>query len=429
MSLIDHIKEQYFQHNPQAAAKFLEGLSAAELKKELVDISAPSLLPVLDRLTSSRAGLVFKQLSPQQQVNLVEIATPRLAVILIAGIDDAAQAELIESMEKRSRDELSRLLSYPENTAGRLMDPAVDVQIDMNLAQVTERIRHAGVNRARSVYVVDESNRLVGRVDMQELALAEPGWVIADLLHKSTAALPAIAPRGEIVDFLDQTRLDSVPIVDTDNRLLGVVRYQKLFEAIESVANADMQKMVGGSADERSLSGPAFAIKRRLPWLHINLLTAFLAASVVGLFEDIIAQFTALAVLLPVVAGQSGNAGSQALAVTIRGIALKEIGTRDWRRVLKKESIIGLINGIALAISCGLGVYLWSSSTGLALVIAVAMILSMIAAGISGALVPIILTRAGQDPATASSIILTTVTDVAGFFAFLGTATILASML
>lgn len=429
MSLVDHIKEQYFQHNPQAAAKFLEGLSATELKKELVDVSAPSLLPVLDHLTSSRVGLIFKQLGPKQQVSLVEIATPRLAVILIAGIDDDAQTALIESMEKRSREELTRLLSYPENTAGRLMDPAVDVQIDMNLAQVTERIRHAGVNRARSVYVVDESNRLVGRVDMQELALAEPGWVIADFLHKSTAALPAIAPRREIVEFLDQTRLDSVPIVDTDSRLLGVVRYQKLFETIESVANADMQKMVGGSADERSLSGPAFAIKRRLPWLHINLLTAFLAASVVGLFEDIIAQFTALAVLLPVVAGQSGNAGSQALAVTIRGIALKEIGTRDWRRVLRKESIIGLFNGIALAVSCGLGVYLWSGSTGLAVVIAVAMILSMIAAGISGALVPIILTRAGQDPATASSIILTTVTDVAGFFAFLGTATILASML
>lgn len=429
MTLINHIKEQYFQQNPRDAAKFLEGLSVDELKEELADVSAASLLTVLDRLTSSRAGLVFKHLSPQQQVSAVELASPRLAVILIAGIDESAKTTLMESLADRSREELNRLLSYPENTAGRLMDPAVDVQIDMNLAQVTERIRQAGVNRARSVYVVDESNRLVGRVDMQELALAEPGWVISDFLHKTTAALPAIAPRDEIVEFLNQTRLDSVPIVDNDSRLLGVVRYQKIFEAIESVANADMQKMVGGSADERSLSGPAFAIKRRLPWLHINLLTAFLAASVVGLFEDIIAQFTALAVLLPVVAGQSGNAGSQALAVTIRGIALKEIGTRDWRRVLKKESIIGLVNGFALAGSCGLGVYLWSSSVGLAMVIAVAMVLSMVAAGISGALVPIILTRAGQDPATASSIILTTVTDVAGFFAFLGTATILSSML
>ncbi len=429
MTLIKHMKERYFEQNPRDAAKFLEGLSVKELERELEEVSASSLLVVFDRLTSSRAGLIFKHLSPKQQASAIEQASPRLAVILIAGIDEAASAKLIESLPAKSREELERLLSYPENTAGRLMDPAVDVRIDMKLAQVTERIRQVGVNRARSVYVVDDTNKLVGRVDMQELALAEPGWVISDFLHKTTAALPAIAPRDEIVEFLEQTRLDSVPIVDNDNRLLGVVRYQKIFEAIESAANADMQKMVGGSADERSLSGPGFAIKRRLPWLHINLLTAFLAAAVVGLFEDIIAQFTALAVLLPVVAGQSGNAGSQALAVTIRGIALKEIGTRDWRRVLKKESVIGLVNGFALAGSCGLGVYLWSSSLGLSLVIAVAMVLSMVAAGISGALVPIILTRAGQDPATASSIILTTVTDVAGFFAFLGTATLLASML
>jgi magnesium transporter len=134
-------------------------------------------------------------------------------------------------------------------------------------------------------------------------------------------------------------------------------------------------------------------------------------------------------VLLPVVAGQSGNAGAQALAVTIRGLALKEIGLRDWRKVLGKELLAGSANGVALALTCGLGVFVWSGSTGLALVIATAMVLSMVAAGIAGALVPILLTRFGQDPATASSIILTTVTDVAGFFSFLGTATLLAFML
>ena len=210
---------------------------------------------------------------------------------------------------------------------------------------------------------------------------------------------------------------------------MGVVRYQRLFEAIESVATADLQKMVGVSADERALSSAAYAVRQRLPWLHINLLTAFLAAAVVGLFENLIAQFTALAILLPVVAGQSGNAGSQALAVTIRGLALREVGTREWRQVLSKELRVGLVDGVALAVTCGLGVLVWSQSLGLAIVIGVAMILSMVAAGISGALVPMVLTRLGQDPATASSIILTTVTDVAGFFSFLGTATLLSFML
>lgn len=149
----------------------------------------------------------------------------------------------------------------------------------------------------------------------------------------------------------------------------------------------------------------------------------------VGLFENIIAQFTALAILLPVVAGQSGNAGAQALAVTMRGLALKEISILHWRPVLLKEIRVGLIDGGVLAITCGLGVFLWSQSIGLALIIGMAMIISLIMAGISGALVPVVLTRLGQDPATASSIILTTVTDVAGFFSFLGIATLLSFLL
>lgn len=429
MTLTTQLKDSYLTHNPLEAARYLEKLTAEQLDEELTDISPQALLAVLDRLTTSRAGMVFAHLSDEQKRGVMTKASPRLAVLLISGSAEEKQQRLLESLDDATREDLERILTYQEDTAGRLMDSAVDVRIDMNLEQVKERIRLAGVNRARSIYVIDNENRLLGRVDMQDLALADSGWVISDFLHEINIALSPLAPREEIVDYLNKTRLDSVPIVDNENRLMGVVRYQKIFEAIESVANADMQKMVGGSADERSLSTPAFAIRRRLPWLHINLLTAFAAASVVGLFENLIAQFTALAVLLPVVAGQSGNAGSQALAVTIRGIALREIGTREWRLVLRKELLIGLVNGVVLAFSCGLGVYLWSASFGLALVIGIAMVISMVAAGISGALVPIILTRVGQDPATASSIILTTVTDVAGFFAFLGTATLMVSIL
>ena len=192
---------------------------------------------------------------------------------------------------------------------------------------------------------------------------------------------------------------------------------------------ADMQTMVGASKDERALSSPLFAVRKRLPWLQINLLTAFMAAAVVGLFEGTIAKFTALAVLLPVVAGQSGNAGAQALAVTMRGLALREISIRQWARVTIKEVNVGLINGIAVAITCGLGVYIWSGSFGLVIVIAISMVMAMVAAGFAGAVVPIVLTRLGQDPAQSSSIVLTTVTDIAGFFSFLGIATLLSSML
>ncbi|MBM3777412.1 MAG: magnesium transporter [Acidimicrobiia bacterium] len=183
------------------------------------------------------------------------------------------------------------------------------------------------------------------------------------------------------------------------------------------------------SRDERALSKVSFAVRRRLPWLHINLGTAFLAAAVVGLFDDTIAQFTALAVLLPVVAGQSGNTGAQALAVTMRGLALREVRPRQWLRIAFKESRVALINGVAVSVTTSAGVWLWSQSPGLALVIGLAMVISMLAAGLAGAVIPILLTVSGQDPAQASSIIPTTATDVVRFLSLLDLAAVFASLL
>jgi magnesium transporter len=208
-----------------------------------------------------------------------------------------------------------------------------------------------------------------------------------------------------------------------------VIRYDTLATAAQEDVAADMQAMVGASRQERALSPVSFAVKKRLPWLEINLATAFLAAAVVGLFEGTIARFTALAVLLPVVAGQSGNTGAQALAVTMRGLAMREIRIGQWARVARKEAGVALLNGIAVSLTTAAGVFLWSRSPGLALVIGSSMVLSMIAAGVAGVVVPTTLTTLGQDPAQSSSIILTTVTDVVGFASFLGIATLLARLL
>jgi magnesium transporter len=220
-----------------------------------------------------------------------------------------------------------------------------------------------------------------------------------------------------------------LPVLNHAGRFLGVIRQAELMAAVEEETSLDIQTMVGASPDERALSRPWFAVKKRLPWLQINLLTAFLAAAVVGVFESTIARFTALAVLLPVVAGQSGNAGAQALAVTMRGLILREISVRHWPAVLWKETATGVVNGLAVAATTAIGVYYWSGSLGLVYVISVAMVVSMVVAGLAGALVPILMRRFGQDPATASTIILTTVTDVVGFFSFLGIATLFAGML
>jgi magnesium transporter len=430
MSLALELRQTYLHEQPLPAARTLAGLDDKQLNEELEDMGASHLVPVLELMPDSSAARVFDSLDAPRQSGVLAGASPRLALLLLDAMDDDAREILMAQLPDLVREDLERLSRFEENSAGRLMDRPMDaIHADMTVAETLELVRHSDIKRARSFYVVDDANRLAGKVHMQDLALAEPEQTLQALLRELEGVVTLTARRPEIVEQLERFRVDSIPVVDLEGRLMGVVRYQRLFEAVESVASADIQTMVGASADERALSTPLFSVKRRLPWLHINLLTAFLAAAVVGLFEGLIAQFTALAVLLPVVAGQSGNAGSQALAVTMRGLALKEIGAREWKRVLHKEIWVGTIDGLALAVTCGAGVYLWSQSLGLALVIGVAMILSMIAAGISGALVPIVLTRLGQDPATASSIILTTVTDVAGFFSFLGTATFLSFML
>lgn len=430
MTLELALKEAYLREQPADAARVLEKISDRSLGRHLAGTDASALVASLELLADSRATAVFNRLDAAQQQGVLAGASPRLALVLLAGLDAKKRSSLFEALPEGTRRELERLQQFDEDSAGRLLDRPYDtIRSSMTVAEALDVVRRSGARRIRSVYVVDAENRLVGKVDMQSMAMASADQQLAEMLEEAEGRVLPTAPRREIVEQLEKYRVDSVPVVDMEGRLMGVVRYQRLFDVIESVATADIQKMVGASADERALSGAWFSVRRRLPWLHINLLTAFLAAAVVGVFESLIAQFTALAVLLPVVAGQSGNAGSQALAVTMRGLALREIGTREWRRVLTKEVQVGLIDGLALAVTCGLSVFVWSQSIGLALVIAVAMVMSMVAAGISGALVPIMLTRLGQDPATASSIILTTVTDVSGFISFLGTATILSPML
>jgi len=424
------IENEYARRYPAEAAEQLDALPVRELEVAAAGLDADVLTVVMEYLSPLKDGALFERLDGEKQLTVLERAAPRLAIAILGDMSTEQRGELLGGLRPAVRDDLERLLAFPENTAGRLMERAyVGARATMTVQEALERLQDSAIRRARSMFVITPEQHLAGRVDIQDLALARADEPLSSLMQPVEGFVTSLAPREEVVELLDRTRLDSVPVVDADGKLMGVVRYRSLFRAIEDVATADLQKMVGVSADERALSSATFSVRRRLPWLHINLLTAFLAAAVVGLFEDLIAQFTALAVLLPVVAGQSGNAGSQALAVTIRGLALKEIGMREWRKVLNKELLVGATNGVALALTCGAGVYLWSMSLGLALVIGVAMVLSMIAAGISGALVPILLTRVGQDPATASSIILTTVTDVAGFFSFLGTATMLTFML
>lgn len=419
--LLDHVGR---------AAREIERMGAEDAAAALEVQPATVLAPVLVRIAPDRSAALLAVLPDRLARELLTELLPNDAARLLDLLDEEQLERHLAGLDGTTRTEIERLMSYPEESAGRLMQTRIPYfRRSATVEDTLERLRETRAQATRSLFIVDDDNLLCGRVAIQELAVAATDATLASLLLPVTASASPVTPRDEVVDLLETYRLVDLPVVDVQGRLLGIIYHGTLLQAMQEDATADIQTMVGASKDERALSTPLFAVTKRLPWLQINLLTAFLAAAVVGLFEETIATFTALAVLLPVVAGQSGNAGAQALAVTMRGLALREITLRQWRTVTLKEMIVGLANGIAVALTCGIGVYLWSGSVGLVVVIAASMVLAMVAAGFAGAVVPIALTKLGQDPAQSSSIILTTVTDVAGFFSFLGIATVLAGML
>jgi magnesium transporter len=272
--------------------------------------------------------------------------------------------------------------------------------------------------------VTDEDKHLIGVISLRDLVFRQPHHVIGDIINREVRAVRVDADQEEIARQFEHYHFLGLPVVDDQGRLMGVVRASDALHVAQAEATEDMQLMVGLSGEERALTPWRKSILKRLPWLCVNLGTAFCAAAVVGFFESTIAQWTALAIFLPIVAGQGGNAGMQTLTVIIRDMALGEISTGDGRKALFKEMVLGAVNGLAIGLVVGCIGFLWQGDIRLGLVAGAAMLLNQLAAAMSGVLIPFGLKFFKVDPALASSIFVTTVTDVAGFFFFLGLATL-----
>ncbi len=418
------------EEQPDRAARLLETAADAESAELLGEHGADLAIGVIRLLTPDRAARVIAALPERVRASVLTGLNPNRAAALLARLDEDEREACLVGMDPSFADELRELGRYPPDSAGGLMDPrVVTFRPDASVRDVVRRLRRFRNRRINDVFLVDAEGKLVGSVPLQDIVLAGSGDTLGSLASGTPVSVEALASREEVVQTFETHRAASLPVVDFDGRILGVLRQREIVQAAQLEATASAVTMVGASEQERALSSPWFAVRKRLPWLQVNLLTAFLAAAVVGLFEQTIAQVTALAVLLPVVAGQSGNTGAQALAVTMRGLALREVRTGQWLKVAAKELTAGAGNGLAVALTTSLAVYLWSGSPALAGVIGTSMIISMTLAGLSGATIPMILTAVGQDPAQSSSIVLTTVTDVVGFFTFLGIASLLASYL
>ncbi len=427
---VDLLNVEFMSRFPRVAARQLETMPLRDAASLLDGYPLEAVAATWARLAPGVTDKLLPMLPVDHAIAILHDMDPGPAAAILARLDDAHRDQYLERMHEGEASELRSMMEYPENTAGRMMSSRIIAfDRDMTVGEVLSQLRNQKISSLLNLFLLDDAMRLCGQVDTQRIALADSSQTLDSLAIPLRGYLSHMDPEEEVLAAFEKTRASVLPVVDVEMHLVGIIHQNEVMEAVRQDLATDLQTMVGVSKDERALSSSWFAVKKRLPWLQINLATAFLASAVVGAFEATIAQFTALAILLPIAAGQSGNTGAQALAVTMRGLTLREITTRHWLRVMRKELVAGIVNGLAIAVTCGVGVYFWSGSEGLALIIGLAMIASMSIAAVAGALVPIVLKKLGQDPAASSSIILTTITDVAGFLSFLGIATALSGML
>lgn len=419
------------RNQPALAARLLGNLSTADAAALVTTCDVQTLVPVMDQLSYTQARQLLEQLEVSFAASIISrMSIPRTGLLLRV-MNENRRAVLLDNLDPKLREDVQLLLDSPANSAAAMMDPrvfhlhpAMKVQDALDMLRV-QQFHKRPTQARRILLLLDDHRRIQGMVAIQDLVMALPEETLRTYMQVVPATVQRTATREEILGVLEAHHVSSLPVVDAEHRLVGIVRQDELNAITRESAAADIQAMFGVSRSEQALSPPLFSVKQRLPWLQINLFTAFAAAAVVGLFEQTIAAYTALAILLPVVAGQSGNTGAQALAVVMRGLTLREITMANWTQVLTKEFLVGLVNGIGVALTTAFTVFLWSHSIGLTVIIALAMISSMVIAGVAGAMVPLALSKFGLDPAQSSSIILTTITDIAGFFSFLGIASAL----
>ena len=420
---LESLVRSFVIQHPEDAARSLESLGASDAGEILRGLPPRSAGAVLERLAAEPAGAILGQMGPEATREMLDHLPPRHAAAILHHVDDALRTATLAGLPAVRARQIRDLLVYPSDTAGGMMEPHVtSIAVDLTVGDAIDAIRRAPRQTLYYLYVTDREGRLAGVLNMRELLLAQPSDPVETMVHRDVVSVPATMDREELAALMTDRRFIALPVVDQDGRLLGIVKHDEVIEAVQEEAFGDLQKLSGAGEDERALSPVSTVVKKRLPWLLVNLATAFLASAVIGVFEGVIEKVTALAVLLPIVAGQGGNTGAQSLAVVIRGIALRELGSGASRRVILKETLAAMLNGLAVAVVTGACVFFWDGRIGLVLVIASAMVVNMTAAGFAGAGIPLLLRAAGRDPAQSASIFLTTVTDIVGFAAFLGFA-------
>jgi len=359
-----------------------------------------------------------------------EIPSDDAAVLLDCLPADLSSA-VLELMGHKEGTEVESLLEYPEQTAGRIMNPNVfALSEDLMVGEAISALQSArDVEMVFYLYVVDERRHLVGVVSLRRLLLVSPETPLNRIMTTELISVQVDTDQEEVARQVASYNLLAIPVIDAENKLIGVITVDDVIDVIKDEATEDIYRLAGVAGDERVITPASDALRKRLPWLLVNLVTAFLAASVVKVFQGTISEVVALAVFMPIVAGMGGNAATQTLTVIVRGIALGELTWENTRKTLVKEALVGLGNGLGVGVVAAAGAWLLQGDPVLGLILALAMILNMVVAAVAGTVIPVALRALKIDPALASSVFITTLTDVFGFLSFLGLATLFLSYL
>ncbi|PFG62538.1 magnesium transporter [Thioclava sp. ES.031] len=437
--LVEEILDAVEQEDAGRLSELLEPLHAADIADLIEQVSGHERREILrlwgrqidgEILTEIDEGIreeVLASLPPEVLADAVRELDSDDVVDLIEDLEEPQQEVILGALDETDRAAVEKSLGYPEYSAGRLMQrEVVTAPEHWTVGETIDFLRKAKwlPDQFYHVTLVDPGHHPVGNVTLGRILSAPRASKLIEICEEEFRKISAYQDEGDVAYAFNQYHLISAPVVDEDDRLVGVITIDDAMSVLDEEHEEDILRLAG-VGDESAISDTVLeTVRQRLPWLFVNLLTAILASAVISIFEGTIQQLVALAVLMPIVASMGGNAGTQTLTVAVRALATRDLTDSNVWRVVRRETIVGLLNGLAFAVVMGAVAAFWFSGAQLGIVIGLAMVINLVVAALSGILIPLALEKLGADPALASGTFVTTMTDVVGFFAFLGLASV-----
>ena len=435
---------KFLLHAPQASIiKYVESIHPVDILDVLRDYPEDKedilyrlpeglIADIIDEADDEEKYSILMEFSENKQKNIVEEMSSDELTDLLGMLDEEKANKILEKMTDEDARKVRQLLSYdPDTAAGIMATEFVALKENMTVEETLKYLQKYGEENENiyDLYVVDNFDKLKGVISLKELVTKNFNTRISDVINTKIEGIPYNTDQEEVGHRFEKYGYLTMPVVDNSNRLLGVVTFDDVMQILRDETTEDIHRLGGVDEGEKVDGSLKDSVKSRLPWLIVNLVTAILAAAVVGMFEGTIQAVVSLATFMPIVTGMGGNAGTQTLTIIVRGLALGELNFKNMKKVFFKEIGVGVVTGVVIGFIIGVLGYIWEGNFMFGIIISVAMLLNMIVATITGYLVPVVLKKFKVDPALASSIFVTTFTDVLGFFFFLGLATLLIQYL